>query len=465
MMTTCRSRLMCLSSTIPAILFGAVSLMPTGAVAADCTFTPPLTTQTKCLGAVSIPGNPLLSFDISFVNPDRAEMYFADRSNSSIDVIDTETLKFKRFLGGFVGVVLAGGAVDNNHSGPDGLTTHGRWVYAGDGNSTLKVFDLAAPSASALKQTISTGGTTRLDEMALTDDGERLLAANNAEDPPFATLFVTNGDGVTDHTHKIMSITVDAAIVPTGFGLSLEGTTWDHKSRRFYTSVPIVANNPPGCNYGQLSGPITCDGGMLVTDPTAPKAVEGHFNPATNTGVVLLKACGPNGITLGPDDKLLLACTPGNNPSDTITLVIDAKTKEQTPVLNMTGADEVWYNKGDRRYYLGAGHNCIIPGTPCPTSSKQSSVLGVIDADTNLLIEKIPQASGSHSVAADSRRNRIFVGQVAPVAVVGVGGDATNVGAGICGTSNGCIAVYQHKVRDHDHDHDDRHETRNGDWD
>ena len=54
---------------------------------------------------LQIPGNPLRSFDISWVNPDRAEYYLADRSNSGIDVIDTQTLKFKRTIGGFVGVV------------------------------------------------------------------------------------------------------------------------------------------------------------------------------------------------------------------------------------------------------------------------------------------------------------------------------------------------------------------------
>jgi hypothetical protein len=56
---------------------------------------------------------------------------------------------------------------------------------------------------------------------------------------------------------------------------------------------------------------------------------------------------------------------------------------------------------------------------------------------------------------------------VAPVAVVGTGGDTTTVGAGICGTSNGCVAVYQHKVRDrdHDHDHDHDHEANNDDRD
>jgi len=71
-------------------------------------------------------------------------------------------------------------------------------------------------------------------------------------------------------------------------------------------------------------------------------------------------------------------------------------------------------------------------------------VLGVIDGQTNLLIETIPQSQNSHSVAADSKLNRIYVPQVAPFAVVGVGGDTTAVGAGICGSTNGCVAVYAH---------------------
>src|SRR4029077_18148488 len=137
-----------LYSSVGPVLLVAISLSTTGAVAAPCTGPgAPTNTQTKCLTAVQIPGNPLRSFDISWVNPDRAEMYFADRSNAGIDVIDTQTLHFKRTISGFVGVVLNGsGAVDNNHSGPDGVTSHGRWLYAGDGNSTLKVIDLNAPT-------------------------------------------------------------------------------------------------------------------------------------------------------------------------------------------------------------------------------------------------------------------------------------------------------------------------------
>ena len=438
---------------------GAASLAVSGGAFAACTGPgAPSNTQTKCLTAVAIPGNPIRSFDISWVNPDRAEYYLGDRSNSGIDIIDTRHLTFKRTIGGFVGIKLNGaGAVDNNHSGPDGVVSHGRWLYAGDGDSTLKVIDLDAPNASAIKDSISTGGTTRVDEMALTSDGETLLVANNAEDPPFATLFAANGDRHVNSTHILRRISGDPAIIPAGAGLSMEQPTWDPKTRRFYVSVPIIANNPAGCNYGQLAGAITCDGGLAVIDPTDGSTVVGAFNPATNTGIVSLHACGPNGATVGVHDNLLLGCTPANNPSNVQTLVINAGTKNQTLVGSITGSDEVWFNAGDRRYYTGSNRNCKVAGSPCPAASQQAAVLGVIDS-TSVLIETVPQGSGSHSVAADSQRNLIFVPQVAPVAAVGAGGDTTAVGAGICGTANdktgtGCVAVYSHQV---DRDRDDR---------
>ena len=73
--------------------------------AAQCTGPgAPTTTQTKCLTAIAIPGNPIRSFDISWVNPNRAEYYLADRSNKGIDVIDTRHNTFKKTIGGFVGL-------------------------------------------------------------------------------------------------------------------------------------------------------------------------------------------------------------------------------------------------------------------------------------------------------------------------------------------------------------------------
>ena len=421
----------------PAALLASVSVAAP-AFAQPCTGPgAPSNTETKCLTAVHIPGNALRSFDISWANAGRAQYYLGDRSNAGIDIINTATNTFAGRLTGFVGVGLnANGTVNNAKSGPDGVTSHGSWVYGGDGNSTLKVFNLNSPQYYLPVQSIPTGGTTRVDEMALTTDGKLLLTANNAEDPPFATLFTANGDNGVSNVKAIQKISVDPTIIPAGFGLSLEQPAWEAKTARFYVSIPIIANNPAGCNYGQLTGPITCDGGMLVIDPAHPAAVYGAFDPATNTGVVPLSQCGPNGATVGPGSNLLLGCTPGNNPSNTTTLVINAISKNSSHIGGITGSDEVWFNPGDQRYYTGSSRQLNQSGMTAPA-------LGVIDG-SSVLVETIPQGSGSHSVAADCNRNTIYVPQVAPVSVVGSGGDTTGVSAGICGSMSGCVAVYIH---------------------
>jgi len=442
------------------LLVGAGTLATSAAAFAACTGPgAPSNTETQCVTAVQLPqgSNPLRSYDISWVNPYRAEYYLADRSNASIDIIDTHHRTFKRFLGKrqFVGVKLnPNGTVNNDISGPDGVVTHGRWLYAGDGDSTLKVFDLDGADAPA-QPPLNTGGKFRVDEMALTTDGESLLTVNNADEPPFATLFAANGDRNHSSVRELSHITISATLFPDTPGI--EQPTWDPKTKRFYVSVPILGK-PGGC------GTATCDGGLMVIDPdtvTSGNFVLGAFDPAKNSGVIPLSNCGPNGATVGPNDNLLLGCTPANNATNDSTLVINATTKHFSHVNSIVGSDEVWFNRGDGRYYTGSNRNCKTTA-PCPTAASQAAVLGVIDA-TSVLIETVPQSSGSHSVAADSKRNLIFVPQSAPVAAVGAGGDTTAVGAGICGTANdntgtGCIAVYSHHVDrdgdDHDRDHD-----------
>jgi hypothetical protein len=408
---------LCVAVCVAALLvFTAVS------AAAQCTGPgAPMTTQTHCLTAIAIPGNPIRSFDISWDNPNRAEYYLADRSNKGIDIIDTSHNTFKKTIGGFVGIKLnsAGTAVDNNHSGPDGIVSHGKWLYAGDGDSTLKVIDLGT---GAIVATISTGGTTRLDEMALTTDGKMLIAANNAEDPPFATLFTANGDETSNSVSFVAKITADSSVIPSGFGLSMEQPAWDESTQRFIVSVPTIKDNPAGCNYGQNPPPNTCSGAILVIDPT------NHLNPIEK--VVPLIHCGPNGATVGPLGNVMVGCTPANQPGDLETTIINAKTFKYVDVGNLTGSDEVWFDRGSGRYYTGS------------SAMAGGAVLGVVDGGTNFLLETIPQSGASHSVAADRQHHKVFVPQVAPFAVVGLGGDKTPVGAGICGGNNGCIAVY-----------------------
>jgi hypothetical protein len=430
---------------------GALSVATTSAFAAPpCQFTPPLTTQTKCVTAVPVGPNPLLSYDISFVNPDRGEYYLADRSNSSIDIINTKTLTLVRQLTGF-----AGFSGNNDTSGPDGVATHGRWLYAGDFPSLLRIFDLNSASNAEVAH-IATGGVNRLDEMALTTDGKLLIAANNADSPAFATLFKANGDAASNTTSIITRINIDPAVLGGG---SIEQPAWDPKTARFVTSVPQILNNPPGCvqSAAPAAPAVPCQGGLLFVDPTtATAAPYGLYNPATNTGVLPLHDCGPNGASVGPHDNVLLGCTPQNVGTNITSQVMNLTTRNFVEVGNITGYDEVWYNSGDNRYYTGSNRNCKPGISPCPTAPQQSAVLGVIDAETNFLIETVPQSSGSHSVAADSKRNLIFVPQNAQGTAAGH--DTTTVSLGICGTPNGCVAVYRHDVDDEDDDHGHGHD-------
>jgi hypothetical protein len=548
---------------------------------APATVTPP--PDVKCINVIQLPGAKLNSFDISWANPFRAEYYLADRSNAGIDIISTSNLKFLRRLTGFAGIVLKSPtAINNNVSGPNGVVSHNRWLYAGDGDSTLKVFDLKSAAATAV-QVLSTGGTTRVDEMDITPDGVTLLAANNAEDPPFGTQFIANGDSATSGVTPAIQWSVDTAIMPTGFGLSLEQPRWDPNicgfnsgtgtttCGRFVVGIPIIdshffpnsANNAPTpiCNYGQLAGAITCDGGLLVIDPTnttdntvppdpaldtppfpAFQVALTGWDPVSATGVIPLthftfpstppagtfyNGCGPNGVAYNPVQGILgMACTPGNNPSNVITGAVtdgsgvggglpdplapptDTSLTFQFnnfPSPGVTGGDELWFNfascayptipfptpggttctnsqgpvlYGDQRFYVAASKNNTykdtLNGFPTGTSTgapTNGPVLGILGGalkfDVALgfealpLIGTIPVSSGSHSVAADAIRNLIFSPQVAPACKTAgcntnipsnlnvIGGDTTGNRATtsnsrlICGTVNGCIAVYR----------------------
>jgi hypothetical protein len=139
----------------------------------------------------------------------------------------------------------------------------------------------------------------------------------------------------------------------------------------------------------------------------------------------------------------MVGCTPNNQAGDSETTIINAKTFRYVDVGNLTGSS-------------------AMPG---------GAVLGVVDGETNFLLETIPQSSASHSVAADRRRHKVFVPEVAPKSVVGAGGDVTGptkdgiggVGAGICGTTNGCIAVYAVPATEDNEDghHGDGRDERN----
>src|SRR5690242_4351913 len=91
------------------------------------------------IAKIPISGNPLKAFDISWVDPVIGRYYLADRSNGAVDIFDENTNELVAQVGGFVGAKKS-----NDVSGPDGVvgTFSGKELWAGDGDSTVKVIDL-----------------------------------------------------------------------------------------------------------------------------------------------------------------------------------------------------------------------------------------------------------------------------------------------------------------------------------
>ena len=86
-----------------------------------------------------IPSGKFSAFDISFTNSVTGNIFIADRSNAGVDIFSGSGLTFLGRATGFTGQQAT-----TSISGPDGVLTVTSGgvttLYAGDGNSTLKVF-------------------------------------------------------------------------------------------------------------------------------------------------------------------------------------------------------------------------------------------------------------------------------------------------------------------------------------
>src|SRR5712671_1523745 len=86
----------------------------------------------RLLFTVPVPGGPMYSFDISFVDPATQTYYLADRSNKAVDVLTAETFLTKLVptapfapFAGFTPCVPAAGA--NDCAGPNGVVAAFPW--------------------------------------------------------------------------------------------------------------------------------------------------------------------------------------------------------------------------------------------------------------------------------------------------------------------------------------------------
>jgi len=320
----------------------------------------PVPTVTKATG---------FYYDGSYVDVKRRLYYLGDRTTKGIDFVDIAKNKVIAQLPGvFVGQVIVNNKLNNNISGPNALEMVGRSeLWAGDGDSTIKVIDLARRTLVA---TIPTGGKARTDFVVYDPDHHIVLATNKNDSPPFVSF-------VDPKSRKILA----KLEIPAK---SLDGVVYDRKQKRYLISVGPNTQNPQG--------------EVDAIDPVQRKVVARYPAPE----------CFPAGLALGPSEHLLLGCS-----DDAIaagfkakTLVMDATTgKILSTVAQVGGSNYVTYNPGDKRFYLGA-RDMTEDGTK---NTKKMPVLGIIDAVSMKFIQNVPAAPNCKAVAADPKTNHIFM--------------------------------------------------------
>jgi len=366
---------------VPIIAGCAVAAIYASALAANLTR----------VATIDIPGNKLEQFDIGYVDSEAGRYYVTDRSNAAVDIFDTRNFTYVGRVEGFVGlkynpdkrpaIVL---------SGPNGLAFDAtqKQLWAADGDSTVKVIDVAANPPKIIAS-ISTGGQKRADELGVDSRDGVVLVGNNADKPSFVTFISTKGD------HAIL-----AKIEMPDASDGIDQPLYVPETGLFYASVPIWKEDKK-------------KGGLAVFDPKTLKM----------TKLIPIEECNPLGLAQGPGTKVIVGCGAGSKTRtpelpNPITVIIDVATEKVVKVIHeLGGQDEVWYNPTTRQYYTASRD---LPSGP---------VLGVINADTDTFVESIPTGENAHSVAADAKNNAIFVPLTAPNAAC----------------ANGCIGVYQIK--------------------
>ncbi len=364
------------------------------------------------------------TYDIAFFDGTTQLMYLADRSNASVDIFSAQTNTFVGRVGGtgnlFVGIQpkpVNAATANNDISGPDGVVVANfsglQNLYAGDGNSTLKGFNLASPNLlnpnSALAQLpgtpVATGSAAtdkRVDEMAFDPRDHLLLVANNAADPPFATLINTNTNTIVPNGKITFNgANADGHNAPNATG-GIEQSVWDPShGGRFFISIPqLNGSGPGGVAEMDISGNVT------------------HVYDFGSAALGGFAACSPAGLALGANGKLMVGCGVASQ-----SILLDPNANAGNGSIKafpqVSGEDMVWFDPTTDRFFLAARLN---PGGP---------VLGIIDGLTETFLQNVPTTPGDHSVAVDPVSGEVFV----PFG--GSFGAATNT---ICPI--GCIGVF-----------------------
>jgi hypothetical protein len=385
----------------------------------------------KATAGVTVPGVALKSFDISFVDPVIQTYVLGDRSHKAVDAVNTHDLTITELS---ASPPFAGATGNNNTSGPDGvIIIHHSEVWAGDGNSTVKVIDLIS---GATTHVISTGGSFRADEECFDADDNLVMVANNADSPPFASI-ISASDFTVKH-----KIPFDGTNGAPNSNNGAEQCSWSPRTGKFYISIPGIVGQPTG------------GGGVAVIEPKTGKVETTYILDET-------KCDTPQGEAVGPAPQIMIGCNnqSGLGPTTSGIIMNEENGHILAVIPNESGPDEVYYNEGDGQYFLARSN---------ATGSNQ--FLGIVDADGKTADQSVvtgikPPGLSAHSVASDSQTRRTFV--PIPAGINPTSGPGTCAAVGQS-DSVGCIAVFTAKHDDRPdfivrHDDDDEFARRDDD--
>jgi hypothetical protein len=413
------------SLRVRTLLAGVAMAAIAGPAAAQVDNTNPTLVPVPAGDPLVNPSGKFTAFDISFADSVTGDIFIADRSNAGVDIFSGSGLSLIGRAAGFAGVQPPPPAAPNNSiSGPDGVLTVTSGavttLYAGDGNSTLKVFQFTNPTnPGGAVMSISTGGTTRVDEMAISPGGI-LLAANNAETPAYGNLFSTTGG----HVPVTLTTTPGVGIqVPAGQGGiaagGMEQPAWNPSTTvnggaSFWVSIPQLgiggATDPGGISQ------ISTNGTVLQTI---------SFNPQLLNGSISSAGCAPSGLAVATNGNMLVGCNTAG-PSQAILvdkngnfLAAVGKVTSPTAPIGLGGTDELWYDPTTNKFYATGGPGGATPGT---------RFFDVIDPNTGMVLQQVdvPTTTSAHSITVDPFNGDVWVA----------------IAANAAGCPNGCIAVF-----------------------
>jgi hypothetical protein len=367
----------------------------------------------KVIGVPGVTTGTNFSFDISAVDGAKGRMYYTNRNNQSVDVIDIPTNTFlKRITGGFAGCntgpTCAG--ANNDKSGPDGLNliTGTTFIDVGDVNS-VKIIDT---TTDTVVNTIVIGGTSgfRADEGCYDPDHKIFMINSPAGDPnatppvpPFATFIDTT-------TQKIIATLLftdpgTGAAGPAAAGL--EACVYDHATQTFLNNNDGSTANPRG------EVDVIPASFVMAGTPAAPVILTLPVpTPANGFKIFPLGNCDPTGLDLGPGTDIAVSCRQGVAGEPLTVQILDLTNGTVRATVPIGGGDQIAYDGPTNRYYLAASRwtkSGLSSGPACTAASPCTPVLAIIDAASRTLVQTAFSGNNAHSVGVDPVTHRVYM--------------------------------------------------------